>query len=433
MENVRGSAYLPEQYKRWRRYAWRYLVMFSFLYMTLYCCRLNLGNAAAAMMDGLGWTAKDIGVLTSVLFWTYGVGQLVNGRLSEIAGPGRFIVFAALLSPLCNLLMSFQSQLAVMAVLWACNGYVQSMAWAPGLALIAGWWPGERHGFAAGFAHAFSGFGQALCMVAVAASLKWLPSLGWRSCFLLPAAIPLFALLFYKLLVKESPAGAGLPDLAEADPEAAENEETMRKLVKENGNLYPYLFLLKNRRFAAWLVILFLAGIIRYGMITWIPLYFTDRFGVDVTAGLFRSLAFPVGMGAGTFVLPVLTDRFCPRDRLPAVIFCGGLLALSVAAFALLDPAAAAGGILTGAVLFLAGFAVYAITGCAFSYACDVGGRVFTATASGVLDFSAYMGAAAQSLVYGFFLSRLGWNMVFVSIALMSLLIILIAAKNRKR
>ena len=415
------------------QYAWRCLILFSVLYMSLYCCRLNLGNAAAAMMDDLGWTAKDIGILTSALFWAYGVGQLVNGRLSEIAGPGKFIVLAALLSPACSMLMPLQTNLAVMTVLWACNGYFQSMAWAPGLTLLSGWWPKNRHGFAAGFANAFSGFGQALCMVTTAASLSLLPSLGWRSCFLLPAAIPLAVLVFYKLLVKETPADAGLPALVDDDPETTENEARLQAIAQEKGKLYPYVYLLKNRRFRAWLVILFLSGVIRYGMMTWIPLYFSDRFGFDVQAGLLQSLALPVGMGIGTFVLPVITDRFCPRDRLPAVIACGAVLAVSVAAFLLLDPSSASGPVLISFVLFIAGFAVYAVIGCAFSYACDVGGSVFTATAAGILDFGVYMGAAVQSLVYGFFLKVLGWNMVFASIAAMSLLILFIAAGNRTR
>ncbi|MBR5981262.1 MAG: MFS transporter [Firmicutes bacterium] len=415
------------------RYAWRCLILFSLLYMSLYCCRLNLGNAAAIMMDDLGWTAKDIGILTSALFWAYGIGQLVNGRLSEIAGPGKFIVLAALLSPACNLLMPLQTNLAMMAVLWACNGYFQSMAWAPGLTLLSGWWPKNRHGFAAGFANAFSGFGQALCMVTTAASLSLLPSLGWRSCFLLPAAVPLLTLVFYKLLVKETPSDAGLPALTDDDPETAENEAQMKAIVQEKGALYPFVYLLRIKRFRAWLIILFLSGVIRYGMMTWIPLYFSDRFGFDVQAGLFQSLAFPVGMGIGTFVLPVLTDHLCPHDRLPAVIVCGAVLAGSVAAFFRLDPSVAAGPVLISLVLVLAGFAVYAIIGCAFSYACDIGGSTFTATAAGILDFSVYMGAAVQSVVYGFFLKAMGWGMVFASIAAMSLVILLIAAGSRTR
>ena len=91
--------YTPQQRRLFSKYAWRCLIMFSLLYMTLYCCRLNLGNAAGAIMDDMGWETKDIGILTSSLFWAYGIGQLVNGRLSEIVGIGRFIVIAALLSP----------------------------------------------------------------------------------------------------------------------------------------------------------------------------------------------------------------------------------------------------------------------------------------------------------------------------------------------
>jgi len=425
--------YTPQQRRLFSRYAWRCLIMFSLLYMTLYCCRLNLGNAAGAIMDDMGWETKDIGILTSSLFWAYGIGQLVNGRLSEIVGIGRFIVIAALLSPVCNILMSFQKSLLPMAVIWAFNGFFQSMAWGPGLALLSRWWPGRRHGFATGFANAFSGFGQALGMIMVAASLKLLPSLGWRSCFIVPGIVPLTVLAVYKLLVKESPSDVCLPEFSAEDPQTAESERRMRELVREKGALYPYLYLLKNRRFDAWMFIIFITGLTRYGMVTWIPLYFSDRFGVDVTSGLLQSLAFPVGMGIGTFVLPVLTDRFTPHDRLPAVIACGGVLAASITAFIFLDPTTAAGSAAVSAVLFTAGFAVYAINGCAFSYACDIGGRVFTATASGVLDFSAYMGAAVQSVIYGFFLRRMGWNMVFASIASMSVLIIIVSARNRKR
>ena len=53
-------------------------------------------------------------------------------------------------------------------------------------------------------------------------------------------------------------------------------------------------------------------------------------------------------------------------------------------------------------LLFIAGFGIYAVNGIVFTYATDIGGRVFSATASGILDFSVYMGAAIQSIVYGF-------------------------------
>ena len=67
-------------------------MLFSILYCSLYCTRLNLSNAGAVMMEGLGWSKSDFGILTGALFWTYGIGQFVNGRLSEIVGPAKFVV-----------------------------------------------------------------------------------------------------------------------------------------------------------------------------------------------------------------------------------------------------------------------------------------------------------------------------------------------------
>jgi sugar phosphate permease len=111
------------------------------------------------MVKEMGWTTAQLGVLSSVFFWTYGVGQLMNGRLSEMFGVNRFIVSAVLLSAFANIVIGFQSSLIVITILWAFNGYFQSMAWAPGMALLSRWWPANKRGFATGMANGFSGFG----------------------------------------------------------------------------------------------------------------------------------------------------------------------------------------------------------------------------------------------------------------------------------
>ena len=159
--------YSKIEYVKFNRYAWRYLLSFSVLYCTLYCVRLNLANAGAAMMEELGLTKADFGVLTGVLFWTYGIGQFVNGRLSEIVGPAKFVVASVVLSVAANVLMSFQSSIVVMAIIWGVNGFFQSMGWTSGVAILTKWWPGSKRGFALGFANAFSGFGQVVAILSV--------------------------------------------------------------------------------------------------------------------------------------------------------------------------------------------------------------------------------------------------------------------------
>ena len=76
--------YSPSEYKLFKKHGWIYLLLFSILYCAHYCTRLNLSNASALMMEDLNWSTSDIGILTSTLFWTYGIGHLVNGRLGEV-------------------------------------------------------------------------------------------------------------------------------------------------------------------------------------------------------------------------------------------------------------------------------------------------------------------------------------------------------------
>ena len=425
--------YSPNEYRRFRVFAWRYLMLFSVLYCFLYCTRLNLSNAGAVMMRDLGWSKSDFGILTGALFWTYGIGQFVNGRISEIVGPAKFVVASVVLSVVANVLFSFQTSLAMMAILWGLNGYFQSMSWTPGVAILTKWWPGPTRGFATGLAHAFSGFGQVAAILSVALAFKILPGLGWRSAFLVSAVFPAAALAVYLVWARTSPTQIGLPEYVEDDPARARIEDEMRLLVAQRGKLYPYRYVLANKQFMVWVVIAFITGLARYGLVTWVPLYFVDRFDISVTSGLMGSLSLPVGMGIGTLVVPWLTDKWCPNNRLPAVIASALVGAASIGGFLLLDPTVGWQMALVQCLLFVAGFCIYAINGTAWAYATDIGGRVFSATSSGVLNFSAYMGAAAQSFVYGFLLDKIGWSSVFVSLAILCALMACLGHLGRVR
>ncbi len=423
--------YSREQYSRFRKYGILYLVLFSVMYMTLYCCRLNLTAALPVMVEELNWSKGKAGILTGVLFWTYGLGQLVNGRLADVFGPVRFLILAVILSIAANLLMGLMHSLPLMAVIWGLNGYFQSMAWGPGIASITVWWPGKSRGFATGFAYAFSGFGQAVVALSVAVSFQILPQQGWRAAFFLPPVLPAAALILFWTMAKKNPAQAGLPEYVETDPVRAENEKKTKALLKEKGILYPYRYLLSNKVYLAWLVIAFLTGLARYGLVTWIPLYFTDRFGINITEGLLQSLALPVGMGIGTLVVPALTDRFCPNNRLPAVIFAALIGAAAIGAFFFLTPLVTVQLVAIEILLFVAGFCIYAINGTAWAYAADIGGRAFSGTGSGILNFACYMWAAFQSFLYGNIQESLGWGVVFLTIAVFCAVIAVLGYCNR--
>lgn len=405
--------YTPEQYKLFNKNAWIVLLAFSLLYCMLYCGRQNINYVMPAMMAEEGWTELDLGILSSVLFWTYGIGHLFNGRLGEIFGVNKFIIAGMFLSAAANVLIGFQSSLVIIAILWGFNGYFQSMLWSPGIALLANWWPGNKRGFATGFANAFSGFGQVCASLAVSLSFIILPNSGWKAGFIIPAGIMVIAGLIYIIFAKDSPKKIGLKEFVDSDAKKNEQDEELKKLVAENGKLFPYLYLLKQWRFDLWLLIIAGSSIARYGLLTWVPTYYVQEFGVDIEEGALGTVLLPLGMAFGTLIIPWISDKLFPTNRLPMVIICAGVSGIVVFLFRGVGP-----GVGAGALLFIAGFFIYAINGIVWAYATDVGGRAFAGTAAGVLDCAAYLGASVQAIFFGSVLTSSGnWTLVFTCVA----------------
>lgn len=238
--------------------------------------------------------------------------------------------------------------------------------------------------------------------------------------------------MVYLLFVKTSPSQVGLSDYEEEDPGKIEQEKQMRQIVESKGVLYPYKYILSNKVFLIWIVFAFGTGLARYGLSTWIPLYFSEQ-GFSAVASVASSLILPIGMGIGTFVVPWLTDRFCPTERLPAAIISAVIGAVTTIVIFLLDASNLSQLILVEVMLFISGFRIYAINGIVFTYAADIGGRVFSGTCSGVLNFAAYLGAAVQFVVYGFVLDNGGWGIVFFSIAAFNLLVAVLGIVGFKK
>lgn len=429
METKRWG-YTETQYKSFRAYAMKAMLGFSLLYCFLYCGRLNLSSAIPLMMSEEGWTTAQLGLLSSVFFWTYGCGHLINGRLSEIIGVNRFIIGSVLLSAIANVLIGFQSSLVLIAILWGLNGYFQSMAWAPGMSLLSKWWPSERRGFAAGFANGFAGFGQAVCMGVIMIIFAVMPNQGWQAAFFYPALIAVIMAGIYAFVVKGKPEDVGLPPYVDGAANFIA-EAKVSEALKGKSKVYPYFYLLKQWHFDVWLVIIALSSIARYGLLNWVPLYFTKTMGMDVSDGLMEMLLLSIGMGVGTLVIPALSDKFCREDRLPAVLLCAIIGGVSILLFMFSSSM-----VVIDLLLFTAGFFLYSINGLVWPFAIDIGGRQLSATASGILDFMAYVGAAVQAMVFGFFLGDNNWVMLFAGITLVCAamaILAIVAAKNTKK
>lgn len=419
---INNLGYNPIDYKKFTKIAWSTLISFSVLYVFVYCGRLNLGLSIPLIIEETGWNEAALGILSSILFWTYGCGHLINGRLGEVFGTKRFIIAGVFLTVIANVLISFQTSFVAIAILWGFNGYFQSMIWTPGLSLIAKWWPSNRRGFANGIATAATSLSSVVVWLAVYASFVLFPDMGWKAAFRFPMVFMIVFVVIFFIFSKSKPSDVGITEYKEENADMKDKEKEMEAVLKDKGKMYPFIFLLKQWQFDAWLIIIACSSLARYGLLTWIPSYYNDVFNTNIKDGIMGTIVLPLGMACGSFILPWLTDKFCPKNRMPAVIFCAIAAGLTVFGFSLAGP-----GLVSSTLLFFAGFFVYSINGIAWVYATDVGARIFAGTAAGVLDWAAYMGAAVQAIIFGNILAGGNWNAVFISIVSICALIAILS------
>jgi sugar phosphate permease len=415
--------YSETDYQKYKKYAWTTLLTFSVMYLFVYNGRLNMGLALPQMIKDLGWTKAQAGIIVSVVFWAYAFGQLINGRLSEILGVKRFIFIGAILSVVANIVLSFQENLFVIAIIWGINGYLQAMIFAPGISLAARWFPSRRRGMAVGVVSSSAAASQIIVWICVFGAFSLATQWGWRAAFRLPVLITaVFAIVFW-FLAKGSPGEVGLKEYEE-DPDIKVLEESYAKVIREKGKLYPYFVLFKNWTFPVWCFIIILGSFARYSMLTWITVYFVEVLKVNIKTGVMFTIVFPLGMMLGTFMWPYLSDKVFNKNRAIGIVI--GTLGGAVIAFLL--PRL---GTVTGAQIgvFLLGVFPLGIGALIWAYATDVGTRAFAGTAVGVLDWLAYIGAALQAIVLGGVLQKTGgnWYVVFNILAGIFLLMMLLA------
>ncbi len=418
-ENTAADAKIEKR----KRYAWLVLLSFGFMYLFFYNGRQNINLVMTQMAQDLGSTTTALGVVSSSLFWCYAFGQLINGRLGAFFGYKRFMIIGVVASAILNVVISFQHSIPVIAVLWGLNGFFQSMVWSNGLGVVNKWWPSEKRGFATGFTTFFSGMAQVTTYLCVLLCLQLNPEWSWRAAFRFPMIPLLLSLIAFVLFFKNTPSDAGLPELEQAE-DAAHGE--LEAAIREKGYFYPYKLLFSEPKVIVFCLISAIAGIGRYGLITWIPTYFTEELGLTIKDGIFSSILLPFGQACAMFIFPIITDKLLKGKREPMLIIAALVTFCGMVIFPFIKHQTAA-----SLMLFVLGvFAM--VTGVIWTIAGDIGGKALSSTVVGVFDWAVYMGAAVQAMMFGFVKDSFGWPAVFVIIGVLYVVLLVLTLFARK-
>ncbi len=296
------------------------------------------------------------------------------------------------------------------------------MLWSNGLGVINKWFPKNKRGLTTGLTTFFSGMAQVITYLTILFALELNPDWGWRAAFrypMIPMIVMIIALIFF---FKDDPEKAGFPSIQDDDG----RDDALMQEIKKKGFLYPYKLLFSEPKVIVFCVLSAIAGIGRYGLLTWVPTYFVEELGLTIKDGIFSSILLPFGQACAMFIFPVITDKILKGKREPMLIIASLVTFAGMIIFPFIRNQS-----LASITLFVLGvFAM--VTGVIWTIAGDIGGKAFTSTVIGVFDWAVYMGAAIQASLFGFVKDAFGWPAIFIIIGALYVIMLVLTLLARK-
>ena len=404
--------------KRYNRLKWQTVIAATLAYALYYVCRLSMGVLKQPLIDAGLLTATQLGIVGACMYWTYAAGKLVNGFLADNANIHVFMATGITISIGMNLTMgvlgvsaangavSNAALFSLFCVLWAANGWAQSMGAPACIVALSRWLPLKTRGTFYGFFSASHNLGEGLSFVFVGSIVA---AFGWIWGFFGAALAGVVGLIIVLLFFHNSPEEKGLPAIeilsgemteeeyardherlaAEAaDAKAAARRETkqMQKAVIKNPGV--------------WILALASAFMYmsRYAINEWGTIFLQEEKGYGLGEAAAIIGINPIFGIIGTVVSGWMSDVLFKGDRrLPALV-AGILEAIALALF--LYGSSARWVNITAMVLF--GIAI----GVLISFlgglmAIDLVPRKASGAALGIVGVASYAAAGLQNVITG--------------------------------
>ena len=381
---------LSEQQRRLKRLQWSTFLSATVGYGLYYVCRLSLNVVKKPIVEEGIFSETELGIIGSVLFFTYAVGKLTNGFLADRSNINRFMSTGLLVTALVNLCLGFVHSFVLFAILWGISGWFQSMGAASCVVGLSRWFDDKKRGSFYGFWSASHNIGEALTFIVVATIVS---ALGWRYGFLGAGMIGLVGALIVWRFFHDSPQSKGLPAVSQPkekkERSASETEDFNRaqKAVLRNP--------------AIWILALSSAFmyISRYAVNSWGVFYLEAQKGyTTLDASFIISVSSVCGI-IGTMFSGVISDKlFGGRRNVPALIF--GLMNVVALCLFLLVPGVHFWLDIVAMVLFGSGIGVL-LCFLGGLMAVDIAPRNASGAALGIVGIASYIGAGLQDVMSG--------------------------------
>lgn len=373
----------------------------SLAYFVSYLTRINFAAVIAAIISD-GYIEKAAaGAVTTVGFITYGVGQLISGKLGDRYDPKKLMTLGFVTTAVMNLLIPFIKGAVPMCIVWGINGLAQSLMWPPMLKIMKT--AMNEDDFNKGCVQTNLGSTIAtifIYLLSPAVISVW----SWKAVFFITALCGvIMAITWFTVLTKIE---------RSADIKYVLKKDSVKKKSKHTPAM-PIVLLIFT------LAAIFFQGILRDGVTTWLPTYIYESFGLSSEKSILTSAVIPI---FSYISLQICSKFYSKTGKNP---FKCGLIIFTVGAAAalLLVIFGRHSVILTAVMCALIVGCMHGVNLVLISFIPGIyGNNENVSELSGTLNFMTYVGSAASAYGFALLSDSFGWNGTIVSWVMIALL-----------
>lgn len=392
-------------------------------YAAYYIVRNNFIFSTPYLKSELSLSTTEIGMLTSCMLITYGVGKGLMSVLADKSNPKYFMSLGLVLCILVNIAMGFTTSFYIFVLLVILLGLFQGMGVGPSIITVGHWFPRSERGRASTSWNVSHNVGGGLVSPIVGGAMAYLGTENWRiAAYIVPALVTAVAVLLVLYLVKKRPVDEGLPPVEELFHEESVNTKMQGTMHEQPKDMTPfkifYEYVFKNEN--SWYLVLIdiFTYMVRFGMITWIPLFLLNIKGfsreeMGLSFMLFEWSAIPSTLFAGWLVDKYFKGRIMllPMMCLSVVFVCvfGYMNSTSIFFITLFST-------ITGCLIYIPQSMVAV-------QAMEVIPSFALGSAVGLRGFMSYIvGSSMGTTLFGFVVDHFGWSSGFYLIMAGSLI-----------
>lgn len=113
------------------------IIMCWLIYSAAYIGRYSYNSNITLIIDDYDVTKAQAGLVGTMFFFSYGIGQVINGILSNRYNKKWMFPIALVLSSALNITLYFGVPFFAIKYLWLINGFVQSCLWTGAISVIS--------------------------------------------------------------------------------------------------------------------------------------------------------------------------------------------------------------------------------------------------------------------------------------------------------